>query len=182
MRSWLRRFGLASWQAGAVAVLLVLFALVQWVSPLGDASARGEMARTAQQGAQAGTPAAGSSDALPDKASARPPASAAAGQAAATPAAKPGSIPEVRLSALPFEARTTLALIKAGGPFPYDRDGIVFNNREKLLPLQGRGWYREYTVKTPGVRTRGARRIVAARSGEFYYTDDHYSSFRRIRE
>jgi ribonuclease T1 len=89
---------------------------------------------------------------------------------------------EVALPDLPPEARHTLALIRKGGPFPYDRDGIVFGNREKLLPQRERGWYLEYTVPTPGARNRGARRIVAARSGEFYYTDDHYASFRRIRE
>jgi ribonuclease T1 len=88
----------------------------------------------------------------------------------------------VALPDLPPEARQTLALIRKGGPFPYDRDGIVFGNREKLLPQRERGWYLEYTVPTPGARNRGARRIVAARSGEFYYTDDHYASFRRIRE
>lgn len=97
------------------------------------------------------------------------------------PAAK-GQVSEVAVAELPPEARRTLALIRTGGPFPYDRDGIVFNNREKLLPARERGWYHEYTVATPGVRNRGARRIVAARSGEFYYTDDHYASFRRIRE
>jgi ribonuclease T1 len=98
-----------------------------------------------------------------------------------SPAAS-GQMAEVALADLPPEARRTLALIRKGGPFPYDRDGIVFNNREKLLPLRERGWYREYTVVTPGVRHRGARRIVAARSGELYYTEDHYASFRRIRE
>jgi len=99
-----------------------------------------------------------------------------------TPPAAKGKVGEIAVSELPPEARRTLALIRKGGPFPYDRDGIVFNNREKLLPLRERGWYREYTVVTPGVRHRGARRIVAARSGEFYYTEDHYASFRRIRE
>ena len=83
---------------------------------------------------------------------------------------------------LPVEARQTLALIKAGGPFPYQQDGRVFSNREGLLPKQKRGYYREYTVKTPGVRDRGARRIVAGRGGEYYYTDDHYRTFRRIRQ
>ena len=91
-------------------------------------------------------------------------------------------LPEIGVKALPPEARETLRLIRAGGPFPYDRDGIVFGNREKLLPQRERGWYLEYTVPTPGARNRGARRIVTARSGEFYYTDDHYASFRRIRE
>jgi len=94
----------------------------------------------------------------------------------------PAPIAEVALAALPGEARSTLALIKAGGPFPYARDNSVFSNREQVLPLRQRGYYREYTVKTPGARDRGARRIVAGASGEYYYTGDHYNSFRRIRE
>jgi ribonuclease T1 len=109
------------------------------------------------------------------------PAPQAAARSESPPASK-GPFAEVAISELPPEARRTLALIRAGGPFPYDRDGIVFGNREKLLPARERGWYNEYTVATPGVRNRGARRIVAARSGEFYYTDDHYASFKRIRE
>jgi len=83
---------------------------------------------------------------------------------------------------LPYEARQTLVLIKRDGPFPYSRDGIVFGNYEKRLPLRQRGYYREYTVKTPGRHDRGPRRIVAGRDEEYYYTDDHYRSFRRIRE
>ena len=89
---------------------------------------------------------------------------------------------EIEPAALPAEARETLARIKAGGPFPYARDGSVFHNREKLLPTRARGYYREYTVRTPGARDRGARRIVAGKGGEFYYTADHYRSFKRIRE
>ena len=81
---------------------------------------------------------------------------------------------------LPPEGRETLALIRQGGPFPYDRDGITFSNREKILPLRQRGYYREYTVKTPGLKHRGARRIVVGGGTEFYYTEDHYNSFRRI--
>ncbi len=100
------------------------------------------------------------------------------------------SLPEVSVSDLPHEARETLGLIKQGGPFPYRKDGTVFGNREKRLPTQPRGYYTEYTVKTPYSRDRGARRIIAGRgetrdfatSGEYYYTDDHYNTFRRIRE
>jgi ribonuclease T1 len=83
---------------------------------------------------------------------------------------------------LPREARETLALIRSGGPFPYARDGAVFANREGRLPPAPRGTYREYTVRTPGSRDRGARRIVHSSRGEFYYTADHYRSFRRILE
>jgi len=88
---------------------------------------------------------------------------------------------ELRLEELPSEARATLALIKSDGPFPYPQDGRVFSNRERLLPIQGKGYYREYTVRTPGVRDRGARRIVAG-GGEYYYSADHYRSFRRIKD
>ncbi|MBI2306773.1 MAG: ribonuclease [Rhodocyclales bacterium] len=98
-----------------------------------------------------------------------------------------GALDTVPLAALPPEARQTLQLIKQGGPFPYPRkDGSTFGNFEKRLPLQPRGYYREYTVPTPGSRDRGARRIVAGgkpeTSGEYYYTADHYRSFHRIRE
>lgn len=97
------------------------------------------------------------------------------------------ALDSIALAALPPEAQHTLQLIRQGGPFPYPRkDGSVFNNFEKRLPQKPRGHYREYTVPTPGARNRGARRIVAGSppetSGEYYYTDDHYRSFRRIRE
>jgi len=102
----------------------------------------------------------------------------------------PAPIVDISLAALPAEAHVVLARIKAGGPFAYARDGSVFGNREKLLPARSRGYYREYTVQTPGARDRGARRIVAGAgtagdvrsSGEYYYSDDHYNSFRRIRD
>ena len=83
---------------------------------------------------------------------------------------------------LPPEAIETLALIQRGGPFPYRKDGTTFQNRERLLPAKPRGYYREYTVPTPGARDRGARRIVAGGNPPevFYYTADHYSSFRQI--
>lgn len=83
---------------------------------------------------------------------------------------------------LPPEARETLRLIDAGGPFPYRRDGIVFQNREGRLPDQPKSYYREYTVPTPGSRDRGARRIVSGGKPAvvFYYTADHYKTFRRI--
>jgi len=89
---------------------------------------------------------------------------------------------EVDLKHLPREVLHTLALIRRGGPFPYRRDGSVFRNFERHLPIKERGYYREYTVRTPGARNRGARRIVAGRGGEYYYTSDHYRTFKRIRE
>lgn len=96
----------------------------------------------------------------------------------------------VALQDLPPEARETLALIHQGGPFPYAKDGSVFGNYERQLPKQKRGYYTEYTVPTPGLRNRGPKRIVAgkgetgdpATSGEYWYTADHYKTFRRIKE
>ena len=88
--------------------------------------------------------------------------------------------------ALPGEAQQTLALIRQGGPFPYSKDGTVFGNREQRLPLKKRGYYREYTVKTPGVSHRGARRIVSGgpkkKPTEHFYTQDHYETFKLIAE
>ena len=90
----------------------------------------------------------------------------------------------VAVGDLPAEARQTLALIREGGPYPYEKDGTVFGNYERKLPRQRRGYYTEYTVRTPQVRSRGARRIIAGgrdgRPTEFYYTDDNYQTFRRI--
>jgi ribonuclease T1 len=98
----------------------------------------------------------------------------------------PAPLGDVPVRDLPIEAQQTLVLIKQGGPFPYAKDGSVFGNYEKLLPERKRGYYREYTVKTPGARNRGARRIVSGgnsvASGEYYFTADHYASFRRVRE
>ena len=103
---------------------------------------------------------------------------------ARSPVAEP-AVPTVALATLPDEARQTEMLIRKGGPFDYAKDGGVFGNREKLLPAQGRGYYREYTVKTPGASDRGARRIVCGGSqptkpDACYYTADHYASFARI--
>lgn len=93
----------------------------------------------------------------------------------------------VQVSQLPLEARTTYRLVRSGGPFPYAKDGMVFGNRERELPFKARGYYREYTVKSPGAQDRGARRIVcggyeAMRPEACFYTDDHYASFRKIVE
>ena len=92
----------------------------------------------------------------------------------------------ISIQDLPREAQQTLQLIQQRGPFPYDKDGSVFGNYERQLPKRPRGYYHEYTVKTPYARNRGARRIIAggaqAPYREFYYTDNHYASFRRISE
>lgn len=97
-------------------------------------------------------------------------------------AANAHGLPEIALAELPAEAQRTVRSIREGGPFPYERDGVVFGNFERLLPRRERSYYREYTVATPGIRHRGARRIVAGRKGDLYYSDDHYRSFRRVVE
>jgi ribonuclease T1 len=93
---------------------------------------------------------------------------------------------QIAVRDLPSEAQDVLVLIKKGGPFRYKKDGSTFSNRERVLPKQPRGYYTEYTVKTARSKDRGAVRIVAGgnpqTSGEYYFTDDHYSSFKRIRE
>lgn len=95
------------------------------------------------------------------------------------------NIDSVSVAALPPQGQSMVSLIYQGGPFRYDKDGTVFGNRERILPNKDRGYYREYTVKTPGERTRGARRIVCGgvkptTPDACYYTDDHYASFRKI--
>jgi ribonuclease T1 len=94
-------------------------------------------------------------------------------------------LPTVELQTLPKQARETYALVLTGGPFPYSKDGSVFGNRERLLPKENRGHYREYTVRTPGAKNRAARRLVCGgtpptRPEVCYYSEDHYSTFRRV--
>ena len=95
-----------------------------------------------------------------------------------------GGLSAIAAAELPKEGRDTLALIRKGGPYPYAKDGSIFSNRERILPRQTRGFYHEYTVKTPGARDRGARRIICGgeRRLTCYYTGDHYGSFRIIKE
>lgn len=88
----------------------------------------------------------------------------------------------ISVAELPPQARDTLRAIKDGGPFAYPRDGVVFSNFERILPKRPRGYYHEYTVKTPGTHSRGARRIISGVTGEYYYTADHYQHFKRILE
>lgn len=88
----------------------------------------------------------------------------------------------ISVANLPVEARETLRAIKQGGPFAYPRDGVVFKNYERMLPKHPHGYYREYTVKTPGAHNRGMRRIISGKLNEYYYSDDHYKTFKRILE
>ena len=95
-----------------------------------------------------------------------------------------GQLPTISFATLPAPGVETYRSIQRGGPFPFEKDGVVFGNRERILPMQKRGYYREYTVKTPGSRNRGAQRIVcggpATTPDACYYTADHYASFRMI--
>lgn len=119
----------------------------------------------------------------------RPGPAVASGSAelSAAPSAAPDAVPGwaqgmavVRAEALPRQAQDVLALIDKGGPYPYRQDGTVFGNFEKALPRHKRGYYHEFTVRTPGEPDRGARRIVTGEGGEFYYTDDHYQTFKAV--
>jgi ribonuclease T1 len=107
-------------------------------------------------------------------------------QARSPDSSLPGSaVASVAYSGLPVQGREVMSQIRQGGPFRYEKDGTVFGNRERLLPGQKRGYYREYTVPTPGLNHRGARRIVCGGQrprapDDCYYTEDHYSSFRLI--
>ncbi|MFD7262764.1 ribonuclease domain-containing protein [Streptomyces sp. NPDC059874] len=114
-----------------------------------------------------------------------PAPTAASNGASAAPSAAPvpswaEGMTTVRADALPRQARDVLALIDKGGPYPYRQDGTVFGNFEKVLPQRKRGHYHEFTVKTPGERDRGARRIVTGEAGEIFYTDDHYNTFKAV--
>ncbi len=107
------------------------------------------------------------------------------GAAWAKPPGAQSAAPVVALATLPPEAQATHKLVLSGGPFPYPKDGSTFGNRERQLPSKARGYYREYTVKTPGSRDRGARRLVCGgtpptQPEACFYTDDHYASFRRV--
>ena len=104
----------------------------------------------------------------------------AVASAAGGPAADRQRLPIVRWRDLPPEAEETWRLVLADGPYPYLQDGTVFGNRERLLPLRERGYYREFTVPTPEERDRGARRLVVGNEDEVYFTADHYESFSRV--
>ena len=182
--------------AGSPASLLVLVPTQEAAAPAPTATTR-TLAATRQPAATSNlnaTEAPSATALLQMRATERPAATAtpkprATKRPTATPTARPArratatpddGLPTIALSRLPREARETIRLIGQGGPFPYDKDGATFQNREGLLPKRPSGYYREYTVITPGSYDRGARRIVAGRGGELYYTADHYDSFKRV--
>ena len=168
---------------GSLLVLLVVVAGIVFGQANGGARPTATAGRpatvAAAPGATATTPVvAAASKARPT--ATRPPPATAPPRAPSVPPAATDGLATVPFASLPPEAQQTIALIERGGPFPYDRDGITFGNREGLLPAQASGYYREYTVSTPGSADRGTRRIIAGRDGQLYYTDDHYESFRRV--
>lgn len=154
---------------------IVAFSLV--LSGCGKDESRSGASETqsaAQQSNQAGKASAGPEAAVASSGAEQPAPSQVRGNG-------PGTI---SVAQLPRQAAETLRLIEAGGPFPFEKDGVVFGNRERLLPRHPRGYYHEYTVPTPRARDRGARRIVCGgpkrQTDDCYYSDDHYASFKRI--
>ena len=150
---------------GWVVIAVILAVVVVWA-----------LARTGS-GEAFDPPAAAASQSATDRSGGTPGPTRSGG--GATPDSGLATVAE---STLPAQAGTTLALIRAGGPFPHAQDGGTFGNRERILPRRSTGYYREYTVETPGEDDRGPRRIVAGAQGDLYWTEDHYASFRQIQE
>lgn len=150
-----------------IAVVILVLAIVNGPAPSGSVTSGSVTGSSGTTTAPAPAPSA--------------PVGAAPGREAPAPANNSG-LADVNASQLPKEARQTLALIAKGGPYPYERDGMNFGNFEGLLPKQSGGYYKEYTVRTPGESDRGARRIIAGKDGAKYYTPDHYESFKFIVE
>ncbi len=171
----------AAGQAGAVLEAAATIEAQANVTPTRTPRARATATRTPRSRATAtNTPRVRATPTRTPKARVTPTHTPRA-RATATPRGQGVSgLPTIRYQDLPRQARETIALIEQGGPFPFERDGITFQNREQLLPRQRSGYYREYTVITPGSRDRGARRIIAGAEGELYYTADHYESFREV--
>ncbi len=164
--------------------LVILAALLTGQAPEGLLDVlTGQAPATASAPApEAATPQPGASDATEASATEANAPEAAAPTASPTRPESRSGLPVIRYRELPPEAQETIQRIRQGGPFPFRKDGSVFQNREGLLPSKPRGYYREYTVITPGEDDRGARRIVAGEGGELYYTEDHYNSFWEVVE
>lgn len=157
--------------AGIVVALVVLAALVVGANQLEDADPTAVPGRPASSAATVATPRPTASRPQPSDTTAPP--------AERDPET---GLRWVALTSLPKEAQQVVVLIDRGGPFPYAKDGATFGNRERILPRQASGYYREYTVRTPGEDDRGARRIVTGdQDRQLFYTGDHYASFERIR-
>lgn len=169
MKSPLAGMGVAQKIATVALTLLAIIALLALLTGRGGSTDSDPSSRF--------TPATYASD----RAGATPSESGAgAARSGSSQASRGDTLATISVDDLPQQARQTVARIDAGGPFPYSRDGIVFSNREHVLPKQARGWYHEYTVKTPGENDRGARRLVKGQDGAIYYSDDHYRTFKRV--
>jgi ribonuclease T1 len=160
----------------------VLSQLMEGPTAGGTSSAAASPSAVQATAPQTTAPQAGGPGATAPRTTASLPSASPPSVPQASARANPSGLPEVPESGLPAEARSTLALIRAGGPFRYSQDDQAFGNFERVLPRKDRGYYREYTVPTPGESDRGARRIVAGDGGEKYYTDDHYETFQFISE
>lgn len=156
----------------ALIVLLLALAIGYGINALRSS---GSAPGTARATAASTAPSTASSTA---SSTVGPPASASRGTLSS--AASSAVRAEVPLSSLPAQVADTVALIRSNGPFPYSQDGVVFGNNEGYLPARPRGFYREYTVQTPGSADRGARRIITGADGQYYYTGDHYDSFFQV--
>jgi ribonuclease T1 len=172
-----RRPQTLSW-GGLVLTLLALL-IWWWRGGLPTSPGQPVVGPTVGETSQAtpvSTTASATATAMPTAAAARSPTALSQ----PVPAVGVSGLPTIRYEELPAEAHETIRLIDQDGPFPFERDGVTFQNRERLLPQQPRGYYREFTVITPGEDDRGARRIVTGEAGELYYTDDHYASFQEV--
>lgn len=172
------RLGPRSW---TVIVVLVLALLGAWLLLGADTGGRTPATPAAGTSARL-SPAAGTTAATRTDLTTRPPDGRGTLPSRGSTVDPVSGLPWIAAAELPREARDTLELIDRGGPFPYPKDGSTFNNFEGVLPQERRGFYREYTVDTPGSRDRGARRIVTGDNDRIHYwTDDHYETFKRIR-
>ncbi|MDQ1057119.1 ribonuclease T1 [Arthrobacter globiformis] len=167
-----RRWTVGTLLLGLAVAALAVFNL--FISPGGTPPAAGPQGTT--------TTAPASATTAPAAAPSSPAAAPSSPDGKATEVPNASGLPAIRESQLPAEGRRTLALIRKGGPYPYTRDGVTFGNFERILPRKASGYYKEYTVPTPGEPDRGARRIVAGQAGDKYYTPDHYGSFKFIAE
>jgi ribonuclease T1 len=168
-----RKLGLIIGGCAALVIVAVAFFLVGRSSGSKTTTTKSATTHAASKSPSKSTTAGNSSN------SSKSATSVAVAPAGGANAGKSG-LEIVKASSLPPEARTTLKLIDSNGPYPYSRDGVVYNNLEKILPKQAKGYYHEYTVVTPGSKDRGARRIIAGGKGERFYTDDHYASFKEV--
>lgn len=159
-------------------IALVLLALIAALAFFGGRSG-GHSASSASSASSRFTPASYASGSTGASSHG---SSSATSRGSGTSSGSKDGLPSVRFSDLPREAQTTASLIKAGGPFPYKRDGIIFSNNEGRLPSHPNGWYHEYTVPTPGMNSRGVRRLITGKDATMYYTGDHYKSFKTVVE